>query len=182
MQWRNDIHRYGALTIGLHWLMLLLMAAVYACMELKGVFPRGSDGRAAMQTWHFMLGLSVGVLVVVRLLVVATGAVPRIVPLPPRTQNLLATLMKLALYAFMLAMPVLGWLILSAKGSVIPFFGLQLPALIGVSKETAGWIKQIHETLATVGYFLIGGHAAAALFHHYVVRDNTLLRMLPRRH
>ncbi|BDT68172.1 cytochrome b561 [Comamonadaceae bacterium OS-1] len=181
MQWRNDTHRYGALTIGLHWLMLLLLAAVYACMELKGIFPRGSAGRAAMQSAHYMLGLSVGALVWVRLLVVATGAIPRIVPPLPKAQSLLATLMKLALYAFMLAMPVLGWLILSARGSVIPFYGLHLPALIGQSKETAGWIKGIHVTLATMGYFLIGGHAAAALFHHYVVRDNTLLRMLPKR-
>jgi cytochrome b561 len=76
-------------------------------------------------------------------------------------------------------MPLLGWLILSAKGEPIPFFGLQLPALIGESRKVAEWVKEIHEFIGTTGYFVIGLHAAAALFHHYFVRDNTLRRMLP---
>jgi cytochrome b561 len=45
----------------------------------------------------------------------------------------------------------------------------------------ADFIKEIHETGGTVGYFLIGAHAAAALFHHYFLHDNTLRRMLPSR-
>jgi cytochrome b561 len=81
----------------------------------------------------------------------------------------------------MIAMPLLGWLALSAKGAPVSLFGLPLPALIGPSKALARNMKQIHETIATAGYFLIGLHAAAALFHHYVVHDNTLVRMLPAR-
>ncbi|MDP3141776.1 MAG: cytochrome b/b6 domain-containing protein, partial [Methylotenera sp.] len=73
------------------------------------------------------------------------------------------------------------WLLLSAAGKPIPFFGLELPALVSKNKNLADLIKQIHETGGTVGYFLVGFHAVAALFHHYVVRDNTLLRMLPKR-
>ncbi len=92
-----------------------------------------------------------------------------------------ARLMHTLLYAFMVAMPVLGWLTLSAEGKSIPFFGLQLPALIGPDKAFAHSVQDIHETIGTIGYYLIGLHAAAALFHHYVMRDNTLLRMLPRR-
>ena len=58
--------------------------------------------------------------------------------------------------------------------------GLGLPMLpISESKETARWFKDLHETGATVGYVLVGLHAAAALVHHYVQRDNTVLRMLP---
>lgn len=79
----------------------------------------------------------------------------------------------------MVGMPLAGWLLLSAAGKPIPFFGLQLPALIGESKDLAGVIKEIHEIGGTVGYFLIGLHAAAALFHHYFLRDDTLRRMLP---
>ncbi|APW38160.1 cytochrome B [Rhodoferax koreense] len=178
MSVRHDTDRYSRLSISLHWLMLLLIAAVYACMEFKGIFPRGSAGREGIQTWHFMLGLAVLALALVRIVVAVVSRTPPIVPQPPKWQSRTALLMKLALYAFMVATPVLGWLVLSAKGVSIPFFGLQLPALIGADKATASGIKEIHETLATIGYFLIGGHAAAALFHHYVVRDNTLLRML----
>ncbi len=77
----------------------------------------------------------------------------------------------------------LHWLmlLLSAAGKSIPFFGLQLPALIGESKSLADVIKEIHEIGGTVSYFLIGLHAAAALFHHYFVLDDTLRRMLPSR-
>ncbi len=87
--------------------------------------------------------------------------------------------MLVALYALMIGMPLLGWLTLSAEGKPIPFFFVQLPALVNESKSVADWAKELHETGGTIGYFLIAMHAAAALFHHYVVGDNTLRRMLP---
>jgi len=182
MNWRNNTQRYGSLSIGLHWLMLLLFVAVYGCIELRGYFPKGSDPREALKTWHFMLGLSVFVLAWLRLLLHLTAPVPRIEPDPPRWQQLSAKGMHLALYALMIGMPLAGWLLLSAAGKPIPFFGLQLPALIGASKSLAGLIKEIHEIGGTAGYFLIALHAAAALFHHYLVRDNTLRRILPSQH
>jgi len=79
----------------------------------------------------------------------------------------------------MIGMPLAGWLLLSAEGKPIPFFGLELPALIEQNRDLAHLIEEIHETGGTVGYFLVGIHAAAALFHHYVLQDNTLLRILP---
>lgn len=173
--------RYSGLSIALHWLMLLLIVAVYACIELREIFPQGSEPRDLMKTWHFMLGLSVLALALFRLAVNAARRAPQIVPAPSQAQTLLAHLMHLALYALMLGMPLAGWLLLSAAGKPIPFFGVQLPALIAQSKETAGVIKEIHEAVGTAGYFLIGAHALAALYHHYRVRDNTLQRMLPGR-
>ena len=89
--------------------------------------------------------------------------------------------MHVALYTLMVGMPLAGWLLLSAEGKPIPFFGLHLSALIGKSKYLADLIEEIHETGGTMGYFLIGLHTAAALYHHYFVRDNTLRRMLPNR-
>jgi cytochrome b561 len=61
--------------------------------------------------------------------------------------------------------------------TAISFFGAPLPALVGVNEAFAERTEELHETLATAGYFLIGLHALAALFHHYVQRDNTLKRM-----
>jgi len=52
---------------------------------------------------------------------------------------------------------------------------------VGADKANADSLKEIHETIGTVGYYLVGLHAAAALFHHYGMRDNTLPRMLPGR-
>ena len=173
--------RYGSLSIGLHWLMLLLIAAVYACIEWRGIFPRGSGARQMMQTWHFMLGLSVLVLATLRLLVKLRTATPAIVPTPPPWQAIAARAAHFGLYALMLAMPIAGWLLLSVSGKPIPFFGLELPALIGENKSLVRLIKEVHEAGGTVFYLLVGLHAAAALYHHYIVRDNTLRRMLPLR-
>lgn len=182
MNLRNTTERYGSGLIALHWLTLLLLAAVYALIELRGIFPRGSSAHALMKTWHFMLGLTVLALLPIRLaLRAAGGKAPAILPPMPAWQELLAKLMHLALYVFLLAMPVLGWLTLSAQGKPIPLFGLELPALLAADKDLGHRLEEIHETIGTIGYYLIGLHAAAALFHHYWTHDNTLRRMLPGR-
>lgn len=182
MSWRNTEGRYGGLVVGLHWLMLAQLVAVYACIELREFFPKGSDPREALKLWHFMLGLSVLALVALRLAArLGGGPAPRIEPAPPRWQQRLSGLLHTALYVLMIGMPLLGWLILSAKGDPVPFFGLELPPLTGKDKELAKSLKEIHELGGTAGYYLIGLHAAAALYHHYFMRDNTLRRMSPRR-
>lgn len=181
MNWKNTTSRYGSLSIGIHWLMLLLFIGVYACIELRELYPKGSDPREALKTWHFMLGMLVFVLVWPRLAARLSGPAPAIRPEPPNWQRLSASLLHLALYALMIGMPLSGWLLLSAAGKPIPFFGLQLPALISENKELAKQIKELHETIGTAGYYLIGLHAAAALYHHYIMRDNTMARMLPVR-
>jgi len=175
----NGTKKFAPMLIGLHWAMLLLLAAVYAAMELRGIFPKGSDAREAMKTWHYMLGLSVGVLVCIRLVARLVTVTPVIVPLPPKWQQWLGQLVHAGLYALMIAMPLLGWALLSAEGESIPLFGLELPALVQENDSLADQLKEVHEFIGTAGYFLIGLHALAALFHHYLLRDNTLRRMLP---
>jgi cytochrome b561 len=172
--------RYGSISIGLHWAMLLLLAATYALIELREFYPKGSDMRDGMKSLHFMLGLAVFLLVWVRLATRLFGAAaPGIEPEPATWQMLLAKLVHMALYVLMIGMPLLGWLILSAAGKPVPFFGLVLPPLVAPDKEFAHLLKEIHETGGTIGYVLIGVHAAGALVHHYLLRDNTLRRILP---
>lgn len=181
MGWKNTTARYGSLTIALHWLMLLLIIAVYACIELRTQYPRGSEVREALKSWHFMLGLAVFFLVWVRLIARFAGKIPDIVPQPSKLQLGVAYAFEYLIYAFMIAMPLLGWLILSAESKPVPFFGLQLPALVAENKGLAKQLEEIHELLGKAGYFLIGAHALAALVHHYLRRDNTLTRILPAR-
>lgn len=173
--------RYNGFSIGVHWLTLALLVAVYALIELRGIYPKGSAAHEAMKTWHFMLGLTVFGIVFVRLALRAMFRTPPIQPPLPAWQHYLAATMHLLLYAFLLGMPVLGWLTLSAQGKVIPFFGLELPALLGPDKALGHSLEDLHQTIGTLGYYLIGLHAAAALYHHYIVHDDALRRMLPRR-
>ncbi len=90
MNWINTEQRYGKLSIGLHWLMLIVLVIVYACMELHGYFPKGSAVRDGMKTWHYMLGLAVLVLVTFRLFTRSLGPPPGITPKPPAWQQHLA--------------------------------------------------------------------------------------------
>ena len=180
MRFENTRDHYSSFSIAMHWLMLLLLIAVYACIELREIYPKGSDPREALKHWHFMLGLSVFVLLGLRLASrLVAGSAPGITPAPAAWSQRLSMLMHLVLYLFLMVMPLLGWLILSAEGRAIPFFGLELPALIGPDKSLQHSLQEIHETIGTIGYYLVGFHAAAALLHHYVLRDNTLRRILP---
>lgn len=181
MNWKNSASRYGSLTIGIHWLMVLLFVAVYGTVELHEAFEKGSALRQLLMTWHFMLGMLVFVLLWLRLAARLSGPTPAIVPEPPNLQQLSSRLLHLALYALMIGMPLTGWLMLSAAGKPVPFFGLELPALVGENEDLAEWFEALHELLGTTGYFLIGLHTVAALYHHHFVHDNTLTRMLPER-
>lgn len=173
--------RYSTASITMHWLMLLLLVAVYACIELRELYPKGSDPREALKGWHFTLGLTVFALVWLRLVLRLSRPTPPISPEPAAWQNMLAKLVHVALYALMLGMPVLGWLVLSGEGKPVPFWGFELPALMAENEGLAETLEEIHETAGEVGYYLIGLHAVAALLHHYLLKDDTLVRMLPGR-
>lgn len=173
--------RYHPLSIGLHWLMLGVVAATYAFVELRELFPRGTPERAFMRASHASLGLLVLVLVLVRACVRWRHAAPPIVPAPPAWQRLASRCAQALLYALMLGMPLAGWLLLSLRGDPILFFGLPLPPLAAEDEALARLLRPWHGDIGRAGYALIGLHAAAALLHHYRWRDNTLRRMLPRR-
>lgn len=174
----NQPNRYSSLSVTLHWLMLLVIAAAFATIELRTSYPRGSDIREGLKTWHFMLGLSVFALVIVRIAARLLTATPADLP-EPAWRKLLAKLTHLALYALMIGMPIAGWVILSAEGEAVPFFGLELPPLVAPNEGLAKQVEELHELGGTIGYWLIGFHALAALFHHYVLKDSVLLRMMP---
>lgn len=181
MHWLNDETRYGRLSIALHWLTAAVLVGVYAFIELRGYWPKGSATRDGMKQLHFMFGLAVLLLVSARLALRMLQPTPGITPAPPAWQRTLSGLVHGLLYAFMLGMPLAGWAILSAAGKPVPFFGLELPPLVAPDRALAKQIEGLHETIGTAGYFLVGLHAAAALIHHHVMKDDTLARMLPRR-
>lgn len=172
--------RYSTPIIAMHWLTVVVFIDIYAAINLADFFPKGSDTRQLVKNLHFSLGLLVFGLVWLRIVFRVLGGTPDIVPPMPHWQAKLAKLGHLALYALMVFMPLLGWAMLSASGKPIPFFGLDMPTLISENKPLGRTLKDIHELGGNLGYFLIGGHAAMALFHHYFVQDNTLRRMTLR--
>lgn len=177
MSWKNTTERFGLISIGFHWLMFLLLVAVYACIELRELYPKGSDPREALKSWHFMLGLTVFILVWLRLLSRLLQTNPGGLSPPITWQAFAAKMTHFTLYLLMISMPLMGWLILSAEGKPIPFYGMNVPSLIAENHDLAEFIEEIHETVGTLGYFLIAFHTLAALFHHYLLKDGTLMRI-----
>ena len=169
--------RFRPSIVVLHWLTLFLLVGVYASIELRVQFPRGSDTRELLKYWHFILGLLVFGVTWLRLALRATSSSPAIIPAPPAWQSVLSRLAAMLLYAIMLALPVLGYLTLNAAGKPLLVFEMQLPVLVVTNRDLSSQLKELHESIATAGYFLIGLHSLAALYHHYLVRDNTLRRM-----
>jgi cytochrome b561 len=169
--------RFSLPSIAMHWLMVLVFIGIYIAVNLIEVFPKGSDSQQLAKNLHFSLGLSVLGLFWLRVAFRLLGNTPAIVPAPPLWQEKLAKLGHFALYFTMLLMPLVGWAALSAFGKPIPFFGLHLPAMLAPDKELGRSIMEVHELGGNLAYFLIGGHALAALYHHYFLKDNTLRRM-----
>lgn len=169
-------HSYSRPSIILHWLTVLVIAAVYAAIELREFWPKGSVSREALKNWHFMFGLSVFGLVWLRIMARLIWPAPA--PLERSGwRKLIANATHFALYLLMIGMPIAGWLILSAEGKPIPFFGLELPPLVAPNDALAEGVEDLHGLGGTIGYWLIGLHAAASLFHHYVLKDRLLFRM-----
>lgn len=174
------VTRYGKLSIILHWLMLALFVGVYACVEIKGYMPKGSEARGLLMGMHGLFGASIFALVWIRLIGRLTPR-PPIIPKPPAWQTAIAHLTHLALYGLMIVTPLLAWLMLAAGDKPFPYFGFHVPAPEAIDPDLAKQLKYWHEWIGSAGYWLIGLHALAGLFHHYWVKDNTLQRMLIER-
>jgi cytochrome b561 len=173
----TPVARYPRPLIALHWLTVLLLAAAYACIELRGNYPRGSEIREGLKEWHYGLGLTVFLLLWLRSALRWRGPLPAAIV--AGWQRWLASATHALLYLFMAVMPLLGWALVSAEGKLPEWFGLALPALLAPDPALAEQLEELHETIGVAGYWLIGLHAVAALFHHYWLRDATLRRMLP---
>jgi cytochrome b561 len=163
--------------IALHWIMAILVAAAFAII----LWREGLDD-SDQQKWlldvHRTIGLSVLALVGVRAVVRLIWGREPVVPLPP-LMKLGSTLSHIALYAAMIALPLLGWAQSSAKARHFKLFDITLPSLVARDPDQADMLAEWHETLAWVLLAVIGLHAAAALWHHYVRKDGVLRSMMP---
>lgn len=171
--------RYDSLSVFFHWAVFLLVAVAYAAMELKGLAGKGTPARALAMTVHEWAGVLVFALTVPRVLWrMVRGAPP---PEPgPRLMRLAAGAMQWVLYLYTFLQPLLGLVALNAGGHLLELPGLAVPPIVAPDPQVKDGIKAIHETIGTAFYLVIGLHAMAALFHHYMLGDNTLRRMWRR--
>ncbi len=167
---------YGSATQALHWLAALAIVAAWGLGLSIDLFPRG-PARAGALSVHFTLGLLVFSLALLRIL--GRLATPAPAPHGPAWMVLAARLDQAALYAIMLALPITGMLDrwTSRAGTVTLIGGWNLTPPFALA-QTRFW-GNVHEPLAYALAALVAAHVGAALFHHLVLRDGILRRMLP---
>ncbi len=176
----EKVRRYSIGLRRLHWLMAMLILLVYPAIEQRGLFQRGTPERAAMMQTHFWLGLSVLFFIAWRVAARLRNGTPPIHPALPIWQALPAGLLHLLLYAFLIVMPILGLLTAWTDGKTLylPFSHIALPALMAPDPALAERLESLHGGIGEFFYWVIGLHVLAALYHHFIRRDDTLRRMM----
>jgi len=162
----------------LHWLMAVAIIAMLfiGVGMLSTVMPK----YVPLLATHKTLGIAILVLALLRLVVrlrCGAPALPADLPLP---MKLAAHLSHYALYALMIAMPLIGWAMMSAGAyPVVLYGGIRLPAILPQSDELHTLLWNAHSWLAFAFFALVVTHVAAALFHALVRRDGVFESMAP---
>ncbi|MDB5860933.1 MAG: cytochrome [Ramlibacter sp.] len=180
----NSPRHYGLIAIALHWAMaLLLLVLVVMGLYMVQLPDVGYDKvKITLILVHKALGLLALAAVLLRLAWRVGNALPELVAGLPQWQQVAARFVHLALYALMLALPMTGWLMSSAGGYPVPFFAwFELPHFIRVNEYWFRLYIAIHRWLAYALMLVVALHVAAALRHHWLMKDDTLRRMLPGR-
>ena len=171
--------RYTRTAQVLHWVVALAIPPMMAL----GLYMEGlpfSPEKLQYYSWHKWAGVTVFILVVLRLLWRFTHRPP---PLPAHmsgTARLAAHAGHAMLYLLLLAIPLSGWLMSSAKGVPTVWFGvIPLPDLVSRDQALGDLLQATHRYLNGLFAALIVGHVGAALKHHFINRDDVLSRMLP---
>jgi cytochrome b561 len=171
---------YASSQKAIHWAVFLLVIGLYGLTYVVDLFPRGDPGRALVWWLHISFGMLLFALVVVRVGLRLTLGTPGLPVEMSQLERWVAKIVHLLLYALLVAIPILGILLTWYRGDALSFFGLfTIPAPVSPDRATAGFIKQLHSLCANLILILAGLHAAAALWHHFIRRDDVLKRMLP---
>ena len=169
--------RYTSIAIILHWVMALLIFATWSIAIAIDDMPL-SPARISGLSWHKWLGVTIFFLVLLRILWRITHPAPPLKLAMPAWQERAMQLTHIALYLLMLLIPIVGWLMSSAKGYTVNYFGLfELPDLVDKDKALERLLKEMHELMANGLMILVGLHIAAALKHQFIDKDGLLSRM-----
>ncbi len=176
---KNTREQWGSVSKVLHWVVVLLILMMAWIGLRMGDMPNGPD-KIASYALHKSVGITILMLVLLRIGWRWHAGSPDALPGTPRWQERIASLTHLALYALLLAMPLSGWILNSASGFPLQWFGLfNVPAIAGKDHDLHELAEDIHEWLFWAMVTLVVLHAAAAFYHHLFLRDATLTRMLP---
>lgn len=168
--------RYTKIARTLHWVIAVLILTNLFLGFAHGALPKDW----AVMPVHKSIGLTVLALTLVRIVWRLTHPAPRLPATIASWQRGVARANHFAFYAFMLIMPLSGWIMSSAGTRPLSWFFLFDVPKFGVTKQDAivGLSGGTHELLPWLWVALIALHVGAALRHHFVLKDGVLHRML----
>jgi cytochrome b561 len=162
-----------------HWLTALAVVTLFGTSYWWNSLPGGTPLRKGLQAFHISIGLLFVVIFVGRLIWRWTQG-RRLSPANRGIADIAARGVHGLLYLLLAAQVVLGFALRWAQGEPFLFFNLfSMPQLFTPDKPTAKLFEALHNYNAWAIVILAGGHAVAALVHHYVLRDGVLRRMAP---
>ena len=162
----------------LHWLMAIIIICLLAVGLIMSDMPKTDPLRGTLYSLHKSFGVTILMLFVLRLALRLKLGKP---PLPdsiPRSERILAELGHWALYGFMVAMPVSGYLMSTSYGLPVKWFSLALPKLVGIDKDRGMLASDFHTYAAYALIALLVLHVSAVLLHYVKHRTNLLRRMV----
>lgn len=173
---------YTTTAVALHWVVAILILCAAGFGLVLDDMPL-SPRKLHWIAYHKWAGITIFILVALRLLWRLYKPAPPLPPEMPAWQRVAAHVSHFLLYALMLATPIVGWLQSSAEGITVTWFNLvTLPSPLTKDKEFADLLMDAHSALAFSILGLVALHAAAAIKHHFIDRDSVLVRMLPFLH
>lgn len=177
---RTDLMHHP-LIIALHWLTLVALLMGVAAILLREV-AEGRGLRLELLNLHRSVGILVLLAAGARLTVRKQVGSPAPAHDTHWMLQRMATLSHGALYVLLVALPMLGWALTSARGLHANLFGLiPLPSLMASDSDFADTLADYHLWASWALLALVVAHAGAALWHHHVRRDHVLVSMLPKR-
>jgi cytochrome b561 len=176
----NTLDQYGLVARVLHWLVFLLVAGMLIGGALLNLLPSGTI-KSVIITAHKSVGVIVLVLMLARLAWRFANPVPQPLGSEP-VFNTIAHLLHVVLYMLLIIQPLAGILMSQAYGYPVSVFGLfHLPPLIWQSPSLGAFFNEVHTVTAVLLTIAVLAHAAAALKHHFIDHDRTLMRMIKGR-
>jgi cytochrome b561 len=164
----------------LHWLMAFLLFGLLALGFYMHDLPLSPE-KLQLYAWHKWAGVSAFLLALLRLLWRFSHRPPALPASLSKNLQLAAHAGHGLLYALMLAIPLSGWLMSSAKGFQTVWFGmLPIPDLLAKDKALGDLLQGVHFSLNLLFLLILAGHIGAALKHHFIDKDDILRRMLPK--
>lgn len=176
---RNDEARYGAVAQTLHWLIAALIFIMFGLGWYMADLPLGQH-KLEMYQLHKSIGITIFALALARLVWRLFNPAPPWPATMPPWERSAATTVHVTLYAMLFVQPAIGFLQSNAANFPVVVWGaVPLPPLIGSDEALGETLVEVHEWGSRVILFLVAIHVAAALRHHFFLKDDILRRMLP---